>query len=71
MSTKVIDLERWNMQYRDYMNYQGNRWLYMKETFGPAELLDYIDDGVEIDETFPTHEVIAKGRDLFKRFIHQ
>jgi len=64
-SAKPIDVDRWIRQDKLFKNYLGNRWLYMKETYDVPTLLEYLDDCEEIDETFPTWQVIHKGRNLF------
>lgn len=62
---KPINVERAYRQSKCYQNYLGNKWLYIKETYGLADQLDYLDFSDEIDETFPTMDVIRKGRNLF------
>lgn len=65
MSTKIIDVERWNLNWKKYKNYLGTKWLYFKESHDVADQIAYLDYEEEIDYNFPDHEVIRKGRNLF------
>ncbi|QGH72927.1 MAG: hypothetical protein [CRESS virus sp. ctf7a5] len=53
-----------NYRYLSYMNYLGNKWLWIKHFGDTAAQLEYLDDHIEMEETFPLTQVRSRGGNL-------